>query len=735
MKKILLLLTILISFSSAQAYVGKIFYDDFEDDIEYDDGKPVGYNVFENGPPVNEGRPGRWIAGQWDNIDSQFQDQNWNINVVKDSVWTWYFGDPIGKPGKELFYDVCNLARFNDPFHPYNYYTTLNRDGFAKFTDALGNPVTAVAGQTIRGRFKFCRLGSWAAFGLVTDINAVVASTALEPDVVDSAAASGYKYPYGSLLQWDHQNLGTSEPWNPNLAAVLSMAHNAAGGQWFATLLPADITDFSNGLEFVALDSQNTGVNPYLAIDDNSDRQTDKRYQELYFEYTVGNDTWDVLRIDGVDIHVWQYNSVTQEYEQTDIPVPFGNYLGAAADGIDGFVLTHLNNYNRNPAFYDDFEFEIVNPLGELTSDLDEDMYVNSNDLEVFANQWLKAVTAFYDDFEDDIADDDRPFTTGPPANSGRPGRWIPGQWVLSSTTNWNDQNWNISVVNDFISSPLTSSPVPKEGNEAYFNILSGSEPDPNQPGIWNVAGFGAFTDENGNIIKAEVGDTLVGSFDLCVLAGNPTFVLTSDIEAMAADTANLPVIEAGEMIEGLSGYTITEPMNSNVVAQLLFMNGINQDYFQSCVSIKDSNDIGSSIGVDRYALEPRLNDNSDGGSNKAYQTLYFRYTVGRPDFDVLTIDGEPVSAKYDQPPWTEMSSVPIADAKEAQKGINGFVLANVGQASPTTVFYDNFNFKIYAKDYKKADLNGDSKVDFTDFAFFAQQWLDCNNPDDPNCD
>jgi hypothetical protein len=31
------------------------------------------------------------------------------------------------------------------------------------------------------------------------------------------------------------------------------------------------------------------------------------------------------------------------------------------------------------------------------------------------------------------------------------------------------------------------------------------------------------------------------------------------------------------------------------------------------------------------------------------------------------------------------------------------------------------------------ADLNGDCKVDFADFALFGDQWLGCGNPHDPN--
>jgi hypothetical protein len=31
------------------------------------------------------------------------------------------------------------------------------------------------------------------------------------------------------------------------------------------------------------------------------------------------------------------------------------------------------------------------------------------------------------------------------------------------------------------------------------------------------------------------------------------------------------------------------------------------------------------------------------------------------------------------------------------------------------------------------ADLSGDCKVDFTDFALFSDQWLACGNPHDPN--
>jgi hypothetical protein len=45
-----------------------------------------------------------------------------------------------------------------------------------------------------------------------------------------------------------------------------------------------------------------------------------------------------------------------------------------------------------------------------------------------------------------------------------------------------------------------------------------------------------------------------------------------------------------------------------------------------------------------------------------------------------------------------------------------------------------NHYFTIFECDKSlTADLSGDCKVDFTDFAMFSDQWLACGNPHDPN--
>jgi len=67
---------------------------------------------------------------------------------------------------------------------------------------------------------------------------------------------------------------------------------------------------------------------------------------------------------------------------------------------------------------------------------------------------------------------------------------------------------------------------------------------------------------------------------------------------------------------------------------------------------------------------------------------------------------------------------------------INSFdyILCKVAQPDAYG-YWDNITVSAECRGWLPADLNADCYIDFKDFALFANEWMDCSHPDDPNCE
>ena len=180
--------------------------EDFEDDTpsSYDPANSVEPGL--EGLPVNNGRPGRWLPNQYDqltwfnnpwhdDLDTN-PDTNWQLQVMQD------IGPP--RPGNEAFYqnqhtncelylhcqfieDDCSALGLSSPGPCDN--DRFSRDGFIQFAtwdpNANGGngahvPRPAVTGEKVSGRFDWVIFDGVPLFGLVDDIQAMADSTSDE---------------------------------------------------------------------------------------------------------------------------------------------------------------------------------------------------------------------------------------------------------------------------------------------------------------------------------------------------------------------------------------------------------------------------------------------------------------------------------------------------------------------------------------------------------------------------
>jgi len=363
-----------------------------------------------NGAPTNTGRPGRWIPNQYkigspDEDGMGFQggewfdndvnpDTNWQPAVVTD--FRMMSINPAAPPrdGNEGFLinhhqgDCTSANPCQSPgiaaFTSYK----LAREAFIKFTDAAGNDVATQAGDVLRGSFDFVASTGIPIFGFSSNIQ----------QMADDTGKSGEDHNGDGDL--DHEPLtksavGFGQAFHPMhvgipgwqgqaiLPEVVSQIGFSAGFNQTYTMtwtpVPEDAFNDPAGscqtngncATQVHLDPDSdlctNPAQPFCTttLDDPNDpafsRSTPNdvfyRYQTLAFEYTVGNDFYDVLTLDGQDVVACDSTNTSLECDDGNTPgapEPGNVPISRPGDVVDGIFFGSSGKRNGNTFFFDD---------------------------------------------------------------------------------------------------------------------------------------------------------------------------------------------------------------------------------------------------------------------------------------------------------------------------------------------------------------------------------------------
>ena len=313
--------------------------ENFEDDIANDSLPSL------TGPPTNI-KPGRWIENQYV-VPALTEEDPWfdEFDADPDTNWQMTVTSDIGhvRPGNEGYFRNNHQGDcpegFNGAPAPCNS-DQFARDGFLQFTDAAGNPRPIARGETIRARFDFMFLDGVPVFVLTNDVQQMADDTATDEFQLPLTKWDpGFGRPFnpnnvGQQVWASQPNKGISDiPFHPNVVSVLSMANAFSGGRAFETYVYTDPDDPSLGTTPLKLDPDFTFpfqvpgvVWPYL------EGNQGPAYATLEFEYTVGNSTFDSMKIDGVDV------TIAEDESNAFGPVPISQ--PGIANQIDGIVFT-----------------------------------------------------------------------------------------------------------------------------------------------------------------------------------------------------------------------------------------------------------------------------------------------------------------------------------------------------------------------------------------------------------
>jgi len=342
MKKLSLLIIIALVVAPAMAApVGtKLFTENFENGDVPSTGTPYDPTTHNVSQPewANTGAAGNWLPVQYDQGSGTggLFDTNWNMSIQGDSgtwsIYTWggsQSADPAPKAGNEgqlSFYNLTHRGFYD-------------RDGFGKFSDAAGNPITVTAGQTIAGQFAMFHSAGFPSFALADDIQALcdeTADTNLNPAPL---SWTGYPGSYG-LFDPGPMAVGKAGFYDdyaarPNVVAQILFG-DGNNGRYTESISAADTSDLSLGKTHTAL------------TPDINNHVNGGGYDIVDFLYTVGSATFDVMHINGVLVQVEGGGAV---------PV----YNSVTTEGVDGFVFSAIDaRYNPAFMFIDDISFSIV---------------------------------------------------------------------------------------------------------------------------------------------------------------------------------------------------------------------------------------------------------------------------------------------------------------------------------------------------------------------------------------
>ena len=351
--------------------------------------------------PNNGGHPGRWLPNQYDVQASGFTgnngewfdslegnpDDDWQPAVVKDYRMMSINADGPPRPGNEGFminhhqgdcsadYPCNNSERIGFPSYK------LALDAYMQFTDASGTPTPANSGDVVRGRFDFAATAGITTWGLSSDINQMVADTA----VTDGDINGDGENDHAPISKW---TVGFGKPFNPLFKGLIAWANRplhpdivsvfgfvdgfnvnyhqtwidpledptGCGGACSTPVNLDPDTDMcdSNGLDLEKC--TNTASDEVFLRDGNIVRGPHLRYQTIEFEYEVGTDFYTKLMLDGQDVVACESGPQSKDCDDPDTAeVPMAMIpLSRPADVMDGIFFAPGGPINGNSMFFDE---------------------------------------------------------------------------------------------------------------------------------------------------------------------------------------------------------------------------------------------------------------------------------------------------------------------------------------------------------------------------------------------
>ena len=368
------------------------------------------------GPSNPVSRPGRWIpnqypvgsptedgmgyqGGQWfDNLD-MFPDTDWQTAVVTDFRQMSINTAAPPRQGNEGFIinhhqgdcsaaDPCDNPDMAAAFRSHK----MAREGFIAFTDGAGNDVAAQAGDVIRGKILIAPTEGVPVLGLTNDIQGLADSTGLvEVDINGDGVVEAISGDHAPLSKW---TVGFGQPFNPidsGISAwqaraiqpeILSVigypigfnqtyhmtwkalsAEDLAGcvdaGGVCSTQVPLTPDhDVCSGVQAAMGRCEPAFTDPATSPFARAvDTDPFLRYTELEFQYTVGETTYDLLKLAGIDVMACDGPNASKPCDDPDNPaVPTaGNVpITRPGDKVDGFFVGTSGPKNGNSFFFDD---------------------------------------------------------------------------------------------------------------------------------------------------------------------------------------------------------------------------------------------------------------------------------------------------------------------------------------------------------------------------------------------
>ena len=333
-------------------------------DEDFDDDTPSSYdpvNTLEpglEGLPTNDGKPGRWLPNQYDQLPWFNNPWHDDLDANPDTNWQLQVTENIGpdRAGNEAFYQNqhwdcpfyihcvevvrdCATIGLTEPGPCDN--DRFSRDGFLQFTLADGTPRPAVTGETVKGKFDFTYFDGIPVFALSRDIQQMAADTG---DEDQHPPLTKWSVGFGQTLNAMDEGLEAwsfpAIPQHPDVVSLLGMA-NGHNGREFDVYVPnPDQPDVNQ----VAIQLDPDFERAYSRQNTEDPDGNDYPYATLAFEYTVGNTVYDLLTIDNHDdMGPQEVRQALDEGDGSGLPpdpggpVPIGR---PEATSIDGFVFT-----------------------------------------------------------------------------------------------------------------------------------------------------------------------------------------------------------------------------------------------------------------------------------------------------------------------------------------------------------------------------------------------------------
>ena len=320
-------------------------------------------DIAETSIPSNPvGTPGVWHASGHVNTLNSAQ---WPLNL--DTNWSpMVTGNPnktsaLGGSGHEGIY-YSNIYPTGDG-------STGNyaMDGILEFTLADHTPRPAVTGEKIVGSFLFWKniVASHFGFGF-TDSIADLKTYQAGMTQWSGGTVSPLMMPTGYTSYQSTSGGSVAVPFSGNVTGQI-MIGGGQNGIW----THAVVDDSSDGWVDQGSLLPRTGTGP-------DDKPGDERIAyKIYFEYTVGNTTYDLLQ--------WEEEGgggVRHDIVQaaSDVPNPGGPMpVGKVMTSIEGMFITGGQGVN-NQVWYDNIVVEIVSAVSFLPGDANNDGVVSADD-------------------------------------------------------------------------------------------------------------------------------------------------------------------------------------------------------------------------------------------------------------------------------------------------------------------------------------------------------------------